>query len=104
MNLEAFFLALKVAEDHGLGQGVWTDLEESGLLVIEDAWSVLGALWHYLDTDQPLPFKSEWELREALRVYDMSDDGYIVYIDTCEVEYMVTGSCNHVKVVADATR
>jgi hypothetical protein len=95
MKLEAFLLALKVAEARRLGGG-YRRLTEDGTLVIADAWDAISLLWAWLDTDKPMLF-SEADLRQELGCYPLNDDQTIAYIDTCEVEYMLSGSCPHIR-------
>jgi hypothetical protein len=95
MKLEAYLLALKLAEDRGLGGG-YRRLTEGGTLVIADAWDALTLLWAWLDTDKPIPF-SEADLRHELGCFPLSDDQTVAYIDTCEVEYMLSGKCRHIR-------
>ena len=92
MKLEAFFRALKVADP-----SLFRALTRQGELPITYAWYVVANLWQYLDTDKPMPFTTEAELLEALRVYELSDDEDIAYIDSCEVQYMIAGDCQHTK-------
>lgn len=95
MNLEAFLLALKVAEALGLGGG-YRRLTEDGTLVIAEAWDTFTLLWIYLGTTKPLPF-SEADLRQELGCYSFNDDGSVVFIDACEVEYLFSGYCQHTR-------
>jgi hypothetical protein len=97
VSLEAYLLALKLAEDRGLCAATYRRLVENGALVIAGAWDALILLWVWLDTDKPMPF-NEADLRRELGCYPLNDDETIAYIDTCEVEYMLSGSCSHTKV------
>jgi hypothetical protein len=91
--LASFFLALKVAEDRGLCMPAYL----GGELHIERAWNGVVALWFWLDTDEQPPFPGLWALRRELGSYELNDDESIAYIDTCEVDYLIEGDCQHTR-------
>jgi hypothetical protein len=89
-DLGSFLSALKVAEDRG-----FVKPHLAGEVNIEQAWDAVALLWAWLDTSRPLPFHWAWLRGEIGSSYEMNSDQTIAYVDTCEIEYLISGSCRH---------